>query len=160
MLRKLLFAPLLILISSLSFADTGSQIEIKDPWVRSAPPTASVMAGYLQLINHSHDTISLESVSSPQFHSVEIHRTVNREGVMHMEKMEPLDLAGHQEIIFEPGGFHLMLMNPHEPLHEGDVVHLVFKFSNGDEIMVDAKVQDRGPGGEMMMMDHDKHQHH
>lgn len=159
MLKKLLHTAVLIFFSSQAIAAAETAIEIKNPWVRSAPPNVSVMAGYLQLSNHSHETITLNSLSSKQFHSVEIHRTVHHEGMAHMKRVEPLTLEGNQEILFEPGGYHLMLMDPHKPLNKGDSVHLKLIFSNGEQVMVEAKVLDSGPNG-AKMDDDSHHQHH
>ncbi len=160
MLKKLLYSAFLIFIcTNQAIVAAETAIEIKEPWIRSAPPNVSVMAGYLQLSNHSHETVTLKSVSSKQFHSVEIHQTVHHNGMAHMKKVEPLILEGHQELKFEPGGYHLMLMDPHAPLKKGDSAHIKLIFSNGEELMVEAKVQDDSPDG--TKMDHDDHhQHH
>ena len=144
MLYKSLQTTLLLLLANLAHA--GSAIEINAPWIRSAPPGVSVMAGYLSLSNHGHQTAALVAVNSPQFHSVELHRTKLQNGMMHMEKVERLALESGQAILFEPGGYHLMLMDPHQPLKRGEIAELVFKFSNGEKIKAMAKVQDTPPG--------------
>ncbi len=140
MLNKLLLSALLCLFLGQAAAGGDAAIEIKDPWIRSAPPNVAVMAAYLRLINRSDDTVKLIDVSSRQFENVEVHRSVMRDNIMHMEKMEQLTIAGKQETIFEPGGFHLMLMEPHRPLPKGDVVHLIFEFNNGQQLMIQARV--------------------
>ena len=156
--RLLLKTVLLFLITTQAIAE--SNIEITSPWVRSAPPTVAVMAGYLQLSNHGHETVTLDAVSSPQFHSVELHRTkMHDDGMMHMEKIKALKLESRQKISFEPGGYHLMLMDPHQPLARGKEVELIMEFSNGEKIKAIAKVQDMAPGA--TEMDHSEgHQHH
>lgn len=136
---------LLCLFLGQAAAAGDAAIEIEDAWIRSAPPNVAVMAAYLRLINHSDDTVKLIGVSSRQFENVEVHRSVMQDNIMHMEKMEPLLITGKQEISFEPGGFHLMLANPHRPLLTGDSAYFIFNFSNGEQLMTQAKVRDSAP---------------
>lgn len=159
MLNKLLLGLSLSLLFGPAVAAGDAAIEIKDPWIRSAPPNVAVMAAYLRLINHSDDTVKLIGVSSRQFERVEVHRSVMQDNIIHMEKMEPLLIAGKQEMIFEPGGFHLMLMDPHRPLLKGDTAHLRFEFDNGQELMLQARVQDTAPAGADSDIGDFRHQH-
>jgi copper(I)-binding protein len=152
MLKRLLHVTLLLFFIQQAAAATAGDIEIKDAWVRSAPPNVAVMAGYLDIINHADHAIKLTGVSSRQFETVEVHRTIMRDGMMHMEKMEPLLLAPKQKVEFKPGGFHLMMMNPHQPLLRGDKVGLVFNFSDGEQLMLETTVRDQGPKGMGMDM--------
>ena len=143
MICKLLQITLLLLFANIAHAD--STIEINAPWIRSAPPSVSVMAGYLNLSNHSHQAVTVDAVSSPQFHSIELHRTKLQNGMMHMQQIERLTLESGDTIAFEPGGYHLMLMDPHQPLTRGKTAELIFKFSNGEKITATANVQDMAP---------------
>jgi copper(I)-binding protein len=148
-----------MIFSASAFAESG--IEISDTWIRSAPPGASVMAGYMKLNNHSQHTVTLESASSPAFKRVEVHRTTMRNGMMHMESAT-LTLEPNQEIVFKPGGLHLMLIDPKKPLQRGDMATITFKFSNGEETGVMATVRDDEDGEDMMEMnmDHGDGHHH
>lgn len=116
------------------------------------------MATYLHLINHADDTAKLIDVSGRQSENVEVHRSVMRDNIIHMEKMEPLTIAGKQEIIFESGG--LGLMEPHHPLSKGDVAHLIFEreFNNRQQLMIQARLQDTAPEGSDSAIDNFHHQ--
>lgn len=149
MLKSLTQAALFFGLTSAVVAQAETAISVEDAWIRSAPPTVKVMAGYMRISNHSNQTVSLTKVSSPQFESVEVHRTVMHEGMMHMEKIEPFVLEGHQEFVFEPGGYHLMLMDPHQPLAEGKQATLMMDFSNGDHVMIEAMVKSGEADDEM-----------
>lgn len=159
--RYRLHTPLLLLLLIFCHPLSAAEdtIEVRDLWIRSAPPNVAVMAAYLRLINHGNHTVRLTGVSSRQFEKVEIHRSVIQDNMAHMEKIEPLPLAGKQEIVFEPGSFHLMLMNPHKPMLKGDQAHFVFEFDNGQQIMVPAKVRDSGPDGADAEVGEFRHQH-
>jgi len=142
MLNKLVHTALGICILTLSVAHAETAIKIDDAWVRSAPPSAKVMAGYMKMTNHSLKTITVTDINSPQFKKVEVHRTVMHEGMMHMEKVEPLNLDSHQQLILEPGGYHLMLIKPVDVIAEGEQVHFNFSFDNGDKLSLMAEVKD------------------
>ncbi len=155
MLSKLVHTALGLCLVTLSVAYAETTIEISDPWVRSAPPSAKVMAGYMTLTNHSQKTITLNSVNSPQFNKVEVHRTVMHDGMMHMKKIEPLSLESHQQLTLKPGSYHLMLIKPIHAIAVGDSVHLNFDFDNGDKLSLMAEVKD----GEEKMEHGGGHQH-
>ncbi len=158
MIKRFMQTTLFFLITSQAAAE--SSIEIMSPWVRSAPPTVSVMAAYLMLSNHGQKPVNLNAISSPQFNSVELHRTKMHDGMMHMEKVETLVLESGQEVLFEPGGYHLMLMDPHHPLARGKQVELILNFSNGEQVKAVAKVQDSAPGTTDMDQSEGQHDHH
>lgn len=155
MLKKLVHATFSLCLTTLSVAHAETAIQISDPWVRSAPPSAKVMAGYMKMTNHSLKTITLSDINSPQFDKVEVHRSVMHEGMMHMEKIEPLTLKSHQELVLEPGGYHLMLIKPLHAIAEGEQVHFNLSFDNGDKLSLMAEVR----GGEEKM-DHGGGHHH
>jgi len=142
MLNKLIHAAFCLCLVTLSVAHAETAIEINDPWVRSAPPSANVMAAYMKLTNHSQQTITLNNINSPQFVKVEVHRSVMHDGMMHMEKIEALNLTSHQELVLEPGGYHLMLIKPLKVIAKGQKVHLNFSFDNGDKLSLMAEVKD------------------
>jgi len=142
MLAKLMRAAFGLCLITLSVAHAETAIEITDAWVRSAPPSSKVMAGYMKLINHSEKTITLSGISSPQFDKIEVHRSVMHDGMMHMKKIEPLSLAGHQQLLLEPGGYHLMLIRPVGAIARGERVHLNFDFDNGDKLSLMAEIMD------------------
>ncbi len=155
MFNKLIHTALGLCLVTLSVAHAETAIEINDPWVRSAPPSVKVMAGYMTLTNHGQKTITLSHLNSPQFDKVEVHRSVMHNGMMHMEKIDPLSLESQQQLILEPGGYHLMLIKPVHAIAEGDSVHLNFSFDNGDKLSIMAEVKD----GEEKMGHEDEHHH-
>jgi len=146
-------------ITGLGLALAEDTISIEAAWVRSAPPTVNVMAGYLRLINHSPNNVTVNRISSLQFERVEVHRSVIHEGMMHMEKVESLTLTGHQQLVFEPGGYHLMLIAPHQPLARGANVSLALEFDHGEKLMIETLVKD-GPEEDSMGQHGSSHHQH
>ncbi len=96
-------------------------------------------AGYLRLANRSDRPIRITSVKSPQFARVEMHETVVSDGVARMRPIESLTVGPGETLRFEPGGRHLMLMQPDEPL--GDVT---LYFHADDAIVLTVHVESGG----------------
>lgn len=76
------------------------------------PPGASMAAGYFELDNPGTTPLVLEAIESPAFESVEMHETVDDNGVSRMRPLANATIAPGETLLFEPGGMHLMLMGP------------------------------------------------
>jgi copper(I)-binding protein len=133
-------AILLVWLSFMTCAMAGPAVDVEAPWIREAPPAATVLAAYMVLNNTGDAACSVTAVESPDFREARIHRTVVEDGIAKMLAVEQLQLPVHGSVTLEPGGLHLMLSDPLRPLHEGDVVILVIHDSNGDSVTVHAPV--------------------
>jgi copper(I)-binding protein len=121
--------------------DSITGLTVENARIREAPPTAAVLAGYMTLINTSGKSIRVTGVSSPDFAAAELHRTVVEDGVARMTPVEQLEVPAHERRVLEPGGLHLMLINPHQPLSDGDSVTLDLEDSAGGCLRISAPVQ-------------------
>ena len=137
-LHRILTTLLLLIGPSLAMADTT--LTIGEPWIREAPPTVRVMAGYMAMVNTGNTTVTVTSISSPDFERAEIHRTVVEAGVARMLPVKQLDIPANSQLKLEPGGLHLMLFNPQRPLPEGATVTLIIHRSNGSKVTATAPV--------------------
>ena len=144
-----LFLLLLICASNLSAAD---KLEVKNPWVREAPPNASVMAAYFSLHNHAAKGKTLVNASSPEFKRVELHRTEEHDGMAKMIAVHNLKLDGKSSIDFKPGGLHIMLINPKKSLKAGDSISLTLHFTDESSLKINVPVKKAGA-----KMKHDMH---
>lgn len=128
--------------SALSYAQTADDIIISDAWVREGPPSATVLAGYLSIKNSSKDTdYVLEGVDSPQFTVSEMHESYEENGTSRMRRHEQLIVPPQGELHLTPSGFHLMLMDPPQPVRAGQSIDLRLKFKNLAPIAVKAAVK-------------------
>ncbi len=114
-------------------------------WVRSAPPAAMSMAGYLNISNQGDKNVRLIGASSPLFESVMIHQTSMHDGMMSMDHVDGIDIPARQSIELKPMGTHLMLMQPRSPLPEGSVIPVSLKFSSGKLLEVRMTVANEAP---------------
>jgi copper(I)-binding protein len=98
------------------------------------------MAGYMTMINTGDTPVTVTAISSPNFAGAEIHRTVVEEGIARMLPVRQLDIPANSQVKLEPGGLHLMLFDPQQPLPEGATVTLLIHHSNGSDVTVAAPV--------------------
>lgn len=149
------------LMSSLSVT-TGSpahagdgKIEVTDAWIPTAPPSVSVHAAYLTLNNKTHKDRQLVAVESPAYKKAELHISRVIDDVASMEHVAQLEIPAGKQVVFKPGGLHLMLMKPSSKQTEGASVPLILKFQNGEQLAFNAtvKIAKAKSGG----MDHGAH---
>ena len=81
-------------------------------WVRAAPPGAVSLAGYMTLHNDGKIPMRFSWAQSDQFGMVELQRTQVVDGVSTMRPAGDQTIAPGDSLRFEPGGLHLMLMQP------------------------------------------------
>jgi len=116
-------------------------LEFTGAWIREAPSASPVMAGYVSIDNHGHGEVLIERVESKQFGSAQIHEMREVNGVMRMRPLRQLQLDPGRAVDLEPGGLHLMLMQPAAPLKPGDHATLEFVLADGTRRSVDFEVR-------------------
>ena len=145
-----------VLVATLfSFNAQADELVINDAWVREGPPTAAVLAGYMRIRNTGDKDVVISGAESPQFELVEIHRTEVVEGVARMVPQDELIVPAGESVVLEPGGLHLMLIQPVKPLQQGDKVRIGLHLDS-DCAAVTAEVR----RGETDDSDHSHHDHH
>jgi copper(I)-binding protein len=152
---------LLILLSVLT-AGAGTAaageapVSIHDPWIREAPPGVPALAGYLAIENISAAPVVLLGASSPAFDAIMLHRTETEGGMAKMTHESQVEVAPQTTVSFAPGGYHLMLMGPKQPLKTGDQVEISLAFDGGLAVPVSFAVR-RGEAEDTT--DHAHHMH-
>ena len=109
----------------------GDTVSVSGAWIRQAPPGMAMLAGYLELRNNSSRPQVLLAASSPGFEGVTIHRTIVQDGIAGMLHASQIELAPNASLLFAPGGYHLMLMQPKQMLRVGDRVDIKLEFRGG-----------------------------
>jgi len=127
-------------------------LQFNDAWIPEAPPVVKVMAGYVKIKNLTATAIDINKVTSPDFEKVEMHLTIEKNGMSHMQKQDAVGIAANDEIIFQPGGLHLMLINAKHGMKRGDKITLNFS-TNKNTFTVMAEIK------EAVIEDHSHHHH-
>ena len=102
-----------------------------DVVVTRSVPGMPMSAGYFKLTNNSGQAISISHVTSPQFASVQMHETIIKDEVARMIPLEMLILPPGETVSFEPGGKHLMLMQP-----ANDIDSVTLEFFAGESLLL------------------------
>jgi copper(I)-binding protein len=130
----------------LSACSAVEDIEVHEAWAR---PTAqgNTAAAYFSLHNHTQNNDELIGASSAIADMVEIHESKMENDVMTMNMVSSIPLKAGDELTFEPGGLHVMLIGVKQELNVGDEFELVLKFKNHADITVNVKVEQDGGMG-------------
>jgi len=113
-----------VLLAMSAAADACEGLVARDGWIRQPPPGSSHAAGYLSLHNEGEQTITIESVASPDFETAMLHETRYSDGRAQMRHVHSLELAPGKRIEARPGGLHVMLMHPRVELATDALVEL------------------------------------
>lgn len=133
-------------------ACAAGRLVVSDAWIREAPPGAAVLAGYARLENAGDEPISVLTVQSDAFRTTSLHETAVAGGVSKMRELHRLDLAPGASVALEPGGKHLMLMQPRDEVHAGDKIEVRFLLGDGTrletvfEVIAPDSAEDAGEG--------------
>jgi len=119
----------LLLVAPSSFA--SDIITIENAWISEAPPMSKVMAAYMKIQNPGNKPVQIDKVSSPDFSSIEMHRTVIKNGIASMLRERNIRIPAHGSFEFKPGHYHLMMFNPKKSFKAGDSSQLTFTLASG-----------------------------
>ncbi|HSD70728.1 MAG TPA: copper chaperone PCu(A)C [Woeseiaceae bacterium] len=103
--------------------------------------TASV--AYLDLENRSSRSITLHGASSPAFARAELHETTISNGVASMRPLASIVVEAGSQMRFEPGGKHIMLIDPLKAVLPGASVLLQLHYDDAGLLAIEAEVQTR-----------------
>lgn len=134
----LLFAALLI-----SACGKTGEFKVMDAWAR---PAASGDNGAVYfIISNATDTDDrLLSVSTDVASAAEVHVSMmDSNGVMSMQMQEAFAIPAQQEVIFKPGGLHVMLIGLSQDLNIGDTISLTLNFEAAGSITVQAPIEEQ-----------------
>lgn len=143
------------LVPGVVFATQPVNLELERAWVRALPPTQTLTAGYLSVINRGDEAVVITGASTPLADRAEIHRSVQADGYARMERVQQVELGAGQRLEFSPGGLHLMLLDMPRMPAPGETAPLCLLLEDGSEHCVEAEVRKAEPG-----KGHAHHGHH
>jgi periplasmic copper chaperone A len=141
---------LIFLLQNSAFAIEN--LLIKNAWLREAPPTTKVMAGYLDIENKSDKELVLVKAESDEFEHIEFHLSQVKDSIARMTQQDTIVITPNSTFSFKPESYHLMLFDNKFPMREGKSTTIKFTFDNGDTHEFDAPVK--------ISDSVDAHQHH
>lgn len=143
MKNKFLISAILLATLLVSGCANAGEFKVMDAWAR---PAASGENGAVYfIISNATDTDDiLLSASTDVASAAEVHMSmIDGNGVMSMQMQEALAVPARQEIIFKPGGLHVMLVGLTQDLKLGDTITLLLRFEKTGEITMQVEVKEQ-----------------
>lgn len=149
-----------------------ADIDITGAWARTSPKMATAGAAYFTITNSGDldDALVAASVDPAIAARAEVHETVaagpgdgtgdgmgadqgmggdtgrgDGDGMMQMREVDRVAIPAGESVAFEPGGYHVMLLDLAAPLETGDTIDLTLTFEESGEQVVTAEVRDQAP---------------
>lgn len=121
-------------------AQSSEHISVRNAWIRAAPPTAKVMAAYLEIVNNSDQPYTLMAAESNRFERIEFHLSQVKNNVSTMVRQHRIVIPGKTTFSLQPGQYHLMLFKP-MAIQLGDTVPIKLTFQNGETLIFSTTVK-------------------
>lgn len=148
-----------------STVDTSGELGIIGQWARTSPADSANGAAYFTIQSSTADTLLGVKVDPAVAGMAEMHETkmvtpessapmgsgmggdttMPMSGGMTMVPMESVDIPAGEDVVFEPGGKHVMLMGLAKPLAKGDSFELTLTFEKAGDITITVPVLDEAP---------------
>ena len=100
-----------------------------------------VTAGFMNITNDSKSADELVDASCTCASATEIHKTIEKDGSMKMERVKSLPFKAGETVALKPGSLHIMLMGLKEPLKDGAKVPIQLVFRKAGTVTVEAVVK-------------------
>ena len=117
----------------------------KAAWVRLPPVAMPMMAGFVRIENPCKSSVSVVGAESLAFDDVSLHETREENGVSRMREVAALPIAPGKAAELKPGGLHLMLHGPYQPLVTGEKPVITLKLADGRALPVVFEVRKSAP---------------
>jgi copper(I)-binding protein len=122
--------------------EADSNLKIESCWIRLLPQ--QLPAGAYFIIKNDSTAATLTGVRSEAYGSSMLHQSQTAGGMAKMEMAHDIPVPAHGELVFAPGGYHVMLQKPTHLISVGDKLRLDFQFAGGASIPVMCEVRPAG----------------
>ncbi len=135
---------LTLVIASLACGAKKSEVVIENVVARKPPTGTNITAVFLTLKNNTGMDIALVGAHSDVANVTEVHESYNDNGIARMRRLEQIPIRAGGELVMQPGGFHIMLIDLKRELLENEQIPLKLSFSGYRTITVPATVKTMG----------------
>ncbi|MBY5706835.1 copper chaperone PCu(A)C [Rhizobium leguminosarum] len=120
----------------------AGSLELKHPWSAKAPPVAPVLGGYLTIVNTGAEADPLVGGSTPAAERLELHESTLVDGVARMRPAKQgIGIPTGETVSLQPGGAHIMLVNPKQRPAEGEKFKATLQFEKAGPVEVEFVVE-------------------
>lgn len=114
-------------------------------WIRQPPPGAKMLGGYMRLKNPGPTPRKIVGVTTSLSSRAELHNHQNVDGVMKMRQVSVIEVPAGGEVVLQPGGLHLMVMQLQTTPKDGDTVSVVLQLEDGASVAMKVQVRREPP---------------
>lgn len=116
---------------------------VEDAWARPADTTdAARSAAYFMVRNGLAEPARLVSARADVARVTEVHRSFEEGGVMRMRPVvDGVEVGAGETVPFEPGSYHIMLIDLQRPIAPGDRFPMTLTFDGGTEQRIEVEVR-------------------
>lgn len=127
----------------------SGELVVSDAYLNIPPKGALVAGGFMVIANGRSADVHLRSVETEAFALVEMHETKVIDGMMRMRPQEKVLIPKGAQVVFKPGGLHLMLMQPQAGLRAGETMtaSVTFEGEDGETMVLQVPFEVRDPLG-------------
>lgn len=122
----------------------GDVLMVNEAVVNLSPVDGNPSSGYFTVHGGKED-VTLLAVTADDTMRMEMHETVEEDGVSKMQTLNKIAVPAGGTVKFEAGGKHLMIWGVGSGSLKRGTLRMIFIFSNNDRIQVDAVINK--PGG-------------
>lgn len=108
------------------------------------PVSGNPAAAYFTLSNQSGEAVSLTGVTVSGAGNAMLHQSVMVDGRMTMSHAGILDVQSGGQLVFEPGGFHVMAFDLDDSVVAGGTVEITLAIEGADDLTIEAEVRAAG----------------
>lgn len=109
-------------------------------WARVGS-AGTTTGAYATIHNPEGDTLRIVGATSPVADTVELHESVQHEGMVHMEARPALPVPPRDSVVLAPGGLHLMVRQLMRDLVIGEQVAFTLHLADGRTVPFQVEVR-------------------
>jgi periplasmic copper chaperone A len=126
-------------VALLAACRSGSEpVEIDDARAGATPPGITVAAAYMKIVAKDGDT--LLGAATPIAERVEMHSSIEENGMMKMRQLERIELTPGEPLSLQSGATHFMLIGLIAPLTADTTFPLTLRFRKAGDRVIDVRV--------------------
>jgi len=132
-------------------------ITVSSRVVRASIPGSPNSAAYMVIANTGAAPDALIAARCACAATVDIHKTETMRGMSTMASAAPVVVPPHGQVVFQPGGYHLMLTGLKGPLRDGGLQAITLVFKRAGAIRASFRINAQinlGPAPPMRGMGH------
>jgi periplasmic copper chaperone A len=122
---------------------SSGDLTISGTYVQPLIPGQTNTAAYMTINNQTQKTYVLTGADSPMAQKTELHTVLMQDGIMKMRPVEAITLLPGQNVVFQPGDFHIMLIDVNTELNKDTLVPICLEFKESDTMCLQVPVIDK-----------------